>query len=66
MQSVRTKHSVCLRGNHDDKLYKPLIEKKVKIPEDLQKTLHAICEEGDNFKDEIIKFLECLPFQVII
>ena len=66
MQAIRAKQAVCLRGNHVDKLYKALIGKIVTIPEDLQKTLHAICDEGDGFKDETIKFLESLPYQLVI
>lgn len=66
IQAVNRKQAICLRGNHDDKLYKALIGKKVTISEDLQKTIQAICEEGDKFRNEVTEFLGNLPYQVVI
>lgn len=36
MRAVEAKQAICLRGNHDDKLYRALIGKKVNISEGLR------------------------------
>lgn len=66
MKAVEAGQAVCLRGNHDEKLYKALIGKKVNISPDLQRTLQAIAEEGDEFKSQVTGFLESLPYQVVL
>ena len=66
IRAVEEKRAICLRGNHDDKLFKALMGRNVTISADLQKSIQAIQEEGNDFKEQVIRFLEGLPYQVVI
>ena len=58
--AIEDEQAFCVVGNHDDKLKRALMGKKVKIAHGLQESLDQLEEEGDEFKEETKKFLGSL------
>ncbi|MBT34175.1 MAG: polynucleotide kinase-phosphatase [Thalassobius sp.] len=57
MSMVNTDSALCVPGNHDVKLYKYLIGKKVQIKHGLQETIEQLATETDEFKREVKEFI---------
>jgi protein phosphatase len=62
--------ALCVQGNHENKLYRQLQGRNVRISPDLQASLDQIKglppEERKDFKDAIVPFLESLPFYLVL
>ncbi len=60
MSMVRAGIAYCVRGNHDDKLYRKLIGRDVTIAHGLETSLEQLDEESEAFKIEVKNFLGSL------
>lgn len=60
MQTVEDGSAFCVVGNHDDKLKRALLGKKVKIASGLQESLDQLAQESAEFRDQVQQFLHKL------
>ncbi len=65
MDTVTSRVGFCVVGNHDDKLKKQLMGRNVVIAHGLKETLEQMEKESDEFKDDVIHFIESLPCHII-
>lgn len=60
MDMVKARKAFCICGNHDEKLYKLLTGKNVKLTHGLDKTVAQLEKTSQEFKDEVQDFLNRL------
>ena len=58
--AIEDEQAFCVLGNHDDKLKRALMGKKVKIAHGLQESLDQFEQEGEEFRAEARNFLASL------
>ncbi|MFD2516044.1 metallophosphoesterase [Pontibacter locisalis] len=56
----------CVSGNHDDKLYRMLIGRNVKIRHGLELTVEQLKRYDSTFHKRIVNFLSSLPHHIIL
>ncbi|MBA2278776.1 MAG: metallophosphoesterase [Chloroflexia bacterium] len=61
MEMVETGAAICLIGNHDDKLWRKLIGRKVQLKHGLAETLAQLACEPAAMQDRVRRFLGDLP-----
>ena len=57
MSMVKQKKALCVRGNHDDKLYRQLLGKNVKLQHGLETTVEQLSKESIEFREQVRDFL---------
>jgi protein phosphatase len=60
MGMVAAGNAYCVPGNHEDKLLRALRGKNVKISHGLETTLEQLALEPDEFRDEVMAFIDGL------
>lgn len=60
MAAVRNGDAYCVVGNHDLKLFKALRGRQVKISHGLAESLEQLGRESEDFRAEVMKFLDSL------
>jgi protein phosphatase len=65
MDMISTNIAYCVRGNHDDKLRRALKGNPVKIAHGLDESLAQLDTQSQTFKQQVLKFLENLPYYYI-
>ncbi len=58
--AVEDEQAFCVVGNHDEKLKRALLGKKVKVAHGLQESLDQLNEESEEFREEAKSFLDGL------
>ncbi len=58
--AVEDEQAFCVVGNHDDKLKRALMGKKVKVAHGLQASLDQLEQETETFREEVKQFLASL------
>ncbi len=58
--AIEDEQAFCVVGNHDDKLKRALMGKKVKIAHGLQESLDQLEQESESFREETKQFLNSL------
>jgi len=66
MSLVKKYNAKVVLGNHDDKLRRWLKGNKVKINNGLQDTINELVETTDDFKADLLSFLEGLPYKLYL
>jgi len=61
MEMCKSGSALCVTGNHEDKLKRALMGNKVTISNGLEKSLNQLSFLSDEFKNEVIDFLDNLP-----
>ncbi len=56
----------CVRGNHDDKLFRKLSGRKVQISHGLETSLNQLANDLPEFTAEATEFLGSLPYQLVL
>jgi polynucleotide kinase-phosphatase len=59
-------HALCVLGNHDDKLLRHLRGNPVKVGHGLAASLGQLAAEPEAFREEVRRFLECLPSHYLL
>lgn len=57
MSMIKQKKALCVRGNHDDKVYRMLLGKKVKLVHGLAETAEQLDKEPIEFVEQVRDFL---------
>ena len=57
MSMIKQKKAFCVRGNHDDKLYRQLLGKNVKLKYGLEETVEQLDKEPSEFVEQVRDFL---------
>lgn len=58
--------ALAVTGNHDDKLRRFLKGNKVQPKHGLQETLNALSKETDSFRNELLEWLNSLPYRLML
>lgn len=66
MDMVEQGHAYCVSGNHDDKLYRLLMGKKVKVRHGLELTVEQLERYDKIFMSRVRTFLGELPHHIIL
>ncbi len=66
MGMVAAGTALCLPGNHDDKLTRALMGRKVKIQHGLEQSLEQLADESPEFKSQVRQFFESLPSHYLL
>lgn len=66
MQLVKTGLALCVIGNHDDKLRRKLRGNKVTMNNGLAETVGQLTAEPPAFRDAVRRFLENLPYYILL
>ncbi len=66
MRMVNDGVAMCVAGNHDVKLVKKLKGKDVRITHGLKESLEQLENEPDEFKQEVIKFIDNLISYIVL
>lgn len=66
MDMVEAGLAYCVSGNHDDKLYRLLDGRSVKVRHGLEKTVEQLKQYSQEFKQRIKSFLHSLPHHIIL
>lgn len=64
MQMVAQEQALCVPGNHDDKLKRHLEGRQVKIAHGLEMTLEQLSATTPEFQQEVLQFLQQLPWHL--
>ena len=66
MSMIKQKIALCVRGNHDDKLYRKLIGKNVKLKHGLETTIEQFDKESTAFIEQVRDFLGKLANHYVV
>ena len=66
MDLVEAGSAICVPGNHDDKLRRALLGRKVQIGEALAHTLEQVRARGAQFVQRTLDFLTALPYHQVV
>ncbi len=61
MRLVEEERALCVPGNHDDKLRRALIGRRVQIKHGLAESLEQLGREPESFRGRVVDFFESLP-----
>lgn len=66
MRMVKDGAALCVRGNHDDKLYRYLNDHNVTVSHGLESTIEELRNTDPVFREEMKEFLKELPYHLIL
>jgi protein phosphatase len=66
MTMVENEQALCILGNHEAKLVKKLSGRNVQVKNGLETTMAELDRESATFREEVRRFVENLPIQLVL